>query len=191
MTAAAKVARSDLTAGTITTADSAASSCSPYFDLSELASPFSGSTTDGRDDFDLSCGGNGQESVFGVELAPGDSITIGMDSNTYDSRHQTAWGGDCPGDNVVQCTDDPDTLSHSWTNDQGSVQNVYFVVDAYSSSSGDFVLSWTIEGCESGHDQGKKQARFDTVFLRTQQKTASGTTWRPPRTSHRWDFQPR
>ena len=92
----------------------------------------------------LSCGGNGNEALFSIAIAPGDMLDIGMTANSYDSRHETRWGGDCPGINIVTCTDDPDTARHSWTNDQTTDQNVYFAIDAYSSGAGAFTLSWTV-----------------------------------------------
>ena len=113
-------------------------------DLARLRSPLSGDTSGSGDNYELSCGGRGNEAIFSLQLQPGQSVDIGMDSNTYDSRHETSWGGDCPGTNVVTCTDDPDTTRHQWTNDQGSVQTVFFVIDAYSSGSGAFTLSWTM-----------------------------------------------
>ena len=91
---------------------------------------------------EVACSGN--EKIFYVEVLPGGELTIGMTSNTYDSRHETRWGGSCPGDNPIACTDDPDTLQHSWTNTQGSTQTAFFIVDAYSSGSGDFVLAWNV-----------------------------------------------
>ena len=114
-------------------------------DLAGLTSPVNGSTLDEGDNYELSCGGAGTEAMFMLSLQPGGSIDIGMDDNTYDSRHETSWGGDCPGTNVVTCTDDPDTARHQWTNDQGSAQTVFFVIDAYSSGRGEFTLSWTAE----------------------------------------------
>merc|ERR1711881_704150 len=69
-------------------------------------------------------------------------FTIGMSSNVYDSRHETKWGGACPGTNSVQCTDDPDNLKHTWSNSQGTTQRVYFIIDAYSSGAGSFTLTW-------------------------------------------------
>ena len=119
-------------------------------DLAGLRSPVSGDTSTDGDNYQMSCGGSGTEAMFMLSLQPGESIDIGMDSNNYDSRHETSWGGDCPGTNVVTCTDDPDTARHQWTNDQGSAQTVFFVIDAYSSGSGSFTLSWTIAGDAGG-----------------------------------------
>ena len=117
--------------------------CGSVIDLRSLSSPHSASTAGGSDGHTTSCGGNGNEAIFGTVLQPGEILDIGMDSNDYDTRHETRWGGDCPGDNVVSCTDDPDDERHSWTNDQSQAQSVFFVVDAYSSGSGSFTLSWS------------------------------------------------
>ena len=121
-------------------------------DLARLQSPLTGDTSGSGDNYEMSCGGSGNEAMFSLSLRPGASIDIGMDDNTYDSRHETSWGGDCPGQNVVTCTDDPDTTRHQWTNDQGSAQTVFFVIDAYSSGSGTFTLSWTATGNSGGEE---------------------------------------
>ena len=117
--------------------------CDYSTDLLNTTSPLSGTTSGGSDTHGLSCGGAGNEAMFEAVLQPGEAIDIGMDSNAYDSRHETRWGGDCPGDNVVTCTDDPDTRRHRWINDQREPQTVFFAIDAYSSGAGDYVLSWT------------------------------------------------
>ena len=155
--------------------------------LDEYSSPISWTTSGTGDNYELSCGGHGNEYMVYYALPTGHTIDIGMDHNSCphlllplrvrsailavlpalivlahfslcccccgadDSRHETSWGGSCPGAHVVQCTDDPDTRRHQWTNDQGSTQNVFFVIDAYSSGSGSFQLSWTISsGGSSG-----------------------------------------
>jgi len=125
-----------------------ATSCSVAIDLltvdTSAGSQYDGNTNGNLNTEQTSCGGNGNEAIFTAVLQPGQAIDIGMDSNGYDSRHETKWGGACPGDNVVTCTDDPDTRRHSWTNDQTTAQPVFFTIDAYSSGSGDFHLSWSI-----------------------------------------------
>lgn len=172
-------------------ASGATTSGTESYNLATLTSPFSGTTTGASDDVTV-CG-QGRDVVFFIDLAAGSSLDIGQDSNNFDSRHSTRWGGssgssasDCvepawcgeialgwmtcddpgqgtpdscpcscgsdrgyigttPGNNSVSCTDDPDTLRHSWTNDQGQTERVYFIVDSYSSyGSGDFELSWYV-----------------------------------------------
>ena len=68
-----------------------------------------------------------------MDVPAGYIFTARQTVNDYDSMHETRWGGDCPGANVVTCTDDSDDLAHTWTNDQGSTERVYFIVDGYSS----------------------------------------------------------
>jgi hypothetical protein len=117
-------------------------------DLAQLQSPFTGDTSDSDDNYDLSCGGHGNDAIFSILLHRGHSLDIGMDLNSYDSRHETSWGGRCPGQNIVACQDD-DTRSQ-WTNDQGSAQTVFFVVEARSTLGvgigGPFSFSWTVSG---------------------------------------------
>merc|ERR1719223_1650 len=106
-------------------------------------------------DHALSCGGAGSEMVFVAAVQPGETIDVGMHDTTYDSMHETKWGGDCPGLNVVQCSDDPDTARHLWTNDQGSEQNVYFTVDAVDAGVvGEFTVTWDIGVVEDNTEDG-------------------------------------
>ena len=109
-----------------------------------MASPYSGTTTGGTDNVN-SCG-RGNDEVFFIDLQPGLIINIGQDSNAFDSKHETRWGGACPGDHQVHCTDDPDTERHHWANTQGQTERLYFIIDAFSSTGhGDFVLSWSVQ----------------------------------------------
>eukprot|EP01052_Picozoa_sp_SAG31_P009008 SAG31_NODE_465_length_15313_cov_10.762390_6_plen_111_part_00 len=39
-----------------------------------------------------SCGGHGSDVMFSIELQPGQTLDIGIDSDGYDSRHETSWG---------------------------------------------------------------------------------------------------
>ena len=91
----------------------------------------------------------GKEKVFYADVPAGNTITIQRTTTSFDSRHETRWGGgSCPGDTRVDCTNDPDTEQHTWTNDQGSTQRVYFIVKGYDSSrSGTFTLAWNQGVC--------------------------------------------
>jgi hypothetical protein len=105
------------------------------FDLATLTSPYTGTTV----------GRPSSKAVFGISLAPGARLTIGMTSNNFDSRHTTRWGGSCPGTTEVANTDDPDTLVHTWTNSQSSAEPVYFEIGPHGSSGpGTFVLEWSV-----------------------------------------------
>ena len=80
-------------------------------------------------------------------MNPGDTLTIGQTSNGFDSRHQLAYGGACPGTTPIECLDDPDTQSISWTNNFDVVKRVYFMIDGFplhSSNYGDFNIEWEI-----------------------------------------------
>ena len=48
------------------------------------------------------------ELIFMMDVPAGSIFTARQIVNDYDSMHETRWGGDCPGDNVMQCTDDSD-----------------------------------------------------------------------------------
>ena len=117
---------------------------SAVVDLSSVTSPYSGSTADLSNSIATSCGGNGNEAGFSIVVQSGASISIGMTTNGFDSRHELSYGGAFPGATSVVCRDDPDTQTEEWTNETGEAQTVYFLIDAYSSGSGSFTLAWTI-----------------------------------------------
>ena len=152
--------------------DAAGNTCSDYVDytcvgaatdLSTITSPFNATTVGASERYYSTCGGTGGERIFFVALEPGGTISIRQmnsclnEGNTdcagFDSVHETRWGGGCPGDNLVQCTDDPDSLVHSWTNDQNTTEMVYFVVNSYAPSGAgagvedpeDFRRNFTLE----------------------------------------------
>ena len=81
--------------------------------------------------------------VYFIDLPPSYTIEIWPGNVKFDTVHETRWGGTCPGDNIVACTDNP--VHHTWFNNQDSTQRVYFVVDGYSSAAhGQFDVTWTI-----------------------------------------------
>ena len=120
----------------------------------------SGATTGARNDYNTSCGGNGPESIFFLDLDPGYKLTIGQTSNNYDSRHQLAYGGSCPGINTVNCIDDPDTEAISWENRLDTAERVYFMIDnRYSSGHGDFTIAWNF------HEDSLIPYKYQKVYL--------------------------
>ena len=118
--------------------------CDSAVDLQSISSPFSGSTTSATNDYSTLCGGSGRESIFYLDMQPGETLTIGQTSNTFDSFHHLAYGGSCPGNTNIGCMDDSDTESVSWTNEFQTVERVYFMIDAYGSGSGSFTVEWAI-----------------------------------------------
>jgi hypothetical protein len=115
----------------------------PGLNLALTTSPYAGSTSSASDSFSISCG-RGRDQVFFIDLPHGQRLEIGQTTNSYDSTHTTRWGGACPGDHQISCTDDPDTRRHSWTNQNGQTERVYFIVDAFGSGSGSFTLTWSV-----------------------------------------------
>jgi len=122
------------------------------------------STVTGLNTHGTSCGGRGNEKIFFIDLPAGHQLTIGMSTNNYDSRHETRWGGSCPGQNAVRCTDDPDSLVHTWSNNQGSTQRTYFVVDAYSTGRGTFTLTWSTRATCLGVSTSTADAGYNDNF---------------------------
>ncbi|CAK0887120.1 unnamed protein product [Prorocentrum cordatum] len=60
-------------------------SCSAAIDLSTVSSPYVGTTVTGMNTHATSCGGNGNEQIFYIDVPSGSTLKIGMFSNTYDS----------------------------------------------------------------------------------------------------------
>ena len=117
--------------------------CDSAVDLRSISSPFYGSTRSARNDYST-CSGSGRERIFYLDMQPGEALTIGQTYNTFDSVHQLAYGGPCPGNTNIACRDDPDTERFSWTNEFQTVERVYFMIDGYSTTSrGSFILEWT------------------------------------------------
>lgn len=120
--------------------------CSMATDLATISSPYSSSTASEPNDFTFTCGSDrgAPDKVFFYDLGPAQELSIWQSSNNYDSMHQLRRGGECPGEAVVACTDDPDTRAHSWLNTDSSPQRVYFIVSGYGSSRGAFTLRWEV-----------------------------------------------
>ena len=111
-------------------------------DLGTITSPYAGTTTGQANDVALSCGGNAPEQGFSASLAPGGSITIGIDRAAYDTRHELRVGGDYPGDVSVICADNPAT--DVYINTGATAVMVYYIVDAYGATHGGFTLAWVV-----------------------------------------------
>ena len=62
----------------------------------------------------------------------------------YDSMHQLSVGGNCPGETVISCLDDPDEEPMYYTNDGSESVVAFFIVDAYSNAVGPFTLQWDL-----------------------------------------------
>ena len=77
-------------------------------------------------------------------MRPGEKLTIGQTYNNFDSWHQLAYGGSCPGNTNIICKNDPDIESVSWTNEFQTIERVYFMIDAYNGGKGSFTIGWTI-----------------------------------------------
>ncbi len=92
-----------------------------------------------------SCGNSGNDMVFVMVVPDGNTASIYQYFNNIDSRHSLRWGGNCPGDNLVGCIDDPDYTQYTWSNCTGSAQNLYFVVGNYfiGGTCGNFKLRWS------------------------------------------------
>jgi hypothetical protein len=149
-----------------------ATSCDSGGSVTNLAaqtSPLSADTSGHGDHYNPSCswpgrsgpqtpGQGGPDALYGLVLGPGQTLEIGLDSVDYATGHtvhELSWGGGCCGEGssggtVVACEMPGEyggnpTSRHSWTNDQGAAEPVYFAVDGYHNNNhGPFVLSWSV-----------------------------------------------
>ena len=135
--------------------------CSGVIDLASLTSPVTGSTTYANNDFVLDCLSftSAKDVIYSIQVPAGATLSIGQTSNTYDSQHSLRYGNVCPGDELIVCSDDPDTQTETWVNDTGADQTVYWIQSAYGSGSGDYTLSWTMTPL-SVDDQTLKQFTY-------------------------------
>jgi hypothetical protein len=116
----------------------------PSVDLASIISPYSGSILDSY----VSLGGSGPERGFSAVLQPDQRIRINQVSNTFDSVHALRYGGGYPGiASVDNCENNNEFEEAAYTNSGTAAVKVYFVVEAYysSTSEGDFELAWVID----------------------------------------------
>ena len=58
--------------------------------------------------------------------------------------HQLSVGGNCPGETVITCLDDPDEEPMSYMNGGSEPVTAFFIVDAYNNAAGPFTLEWDL-----------------------------------------------
>ena len=116
--------------------------CSTAQYLGAVSGTYSGTTAGAANDIST-CRTGSPDKVFYFSVANGYTIDIWEPSNGYDEYEYVGYGATCPG-TQIQCWDN-DGLAHTvWTNNTGSTQNVWWIQDGYSNSSGTFNLQWTI-----------------------------------------------
>ena len=118
--------------------------CGSIVDLSTLTSPYSNSTVGAGNDFTTCAGGTAEDQIYYIDVPTGYTITIGQNSNNYDTYHSVYYGGSCPGSIEITCTDFSETTSTVWQNCTGSTQRVYWIQDGYSSYEGNYTLAWSL-----------------------------------------------
>jgi hypothetical protein len=120
--------------------------CPGVLHLAALTSPYSGSTRNAPDFFAPSCTSSSQagDVVLMYTLAAGSSIRLRQPTNDYDSIHELRYGGDCPGENTVQCFDDPDRIMVEWTNGGDAAEDVYYIQTGFYASEGAFTVEWEV-----------------------------------------------
>jgi hypothetical protein len=82
--------------------------CAKVVDLFEIeGNTYNGMTNGAMNDYNVSCGGNGEEQIFKHTVRPGATIVIKQERNFFDSVHELRVGSECPGENIVKCVNDP------------------------------------------------------------------------------------
>jgi hypothetical protein len=119
--------------------------CAGVIDLSTLTSPLNATTESAVHDYDQDClNTTAPDVVYSILVPAENTLTIVQLSNDYDSVFRVAYGGTCPGENLINCTDDPEFDPIHWYNDTCQDQTVYWVQSGYSSQSGNFELEWMV-----------------------------------------------
>jgi hypothetical protein len=54
------------------------------------------------------------------------------------------YDGDCPGENIIRCADDPDLEIMVWQNLDLEWKFVYLVIDSFEFEAGSFTLDWKV-----------------------------------------------
>ncbi len=120
--------------------------CSNAQDLATLTSPYAATTVGYTNDISgVGCLNASPDRIFYIDVPPAGTLVISTPTDNYDSRHRVAYGGACPGATQIDCIDDPDNAVTTWVNATGSMQRVYWVQEAFSTTvSGTFTLQWTL-----------------------------------------------
>lgn len=119
--------------------------CTGAIDLGGETSPLAGTTVGATHDYDQDClNTTAPDVVYSIMVPKGYTLNIGQTVNDYDSKYRVGYGGNCPGDTLINCTDDPDISSVTWSNDTCADQVVYWVQSGYSTQSGTFELEWSL-----------------------------------------------
>src|SRR5690606_22407283 len=92
--------------------------CDGVIDLGSLVSPINGTTVGANNNFVVDCltSTSVADVVYSIVVPDGYTLSIGQTENGYDSKHRLAYGGACPGENLVACIDDPEFNSVTWVN---------------------------------------------------------------------------
>ncbi|WP_262494176.1 MopE-related protein, partial [Flavobacterium caeni] len=120
--------------------------CALAIDLATQTSPINGTTVGSADNYDPSCNTSiatvGPDMFYKVDVPVGFTLVIGLTASSYDSVHSVHYGT-CATNTSIVCTD-TEIVNHTWVNDTGSTQTVYWVQDAWSSGTGTYTLAWTL-----------------------------------------------
>ena len=155
-------------------------SCNNAQDLSQLTSPYSSSTVGYKSNFSF-CSMYSPDRIFYMDVPNGSTLNIGQTYNDFDSRHSIRIGGSCPGNTELFCVDDPDIQTHTYVNTTGSVQRVYFILGGYSSSYGNFMLSWKLSAPAkpiADFASDKTSVQYGSYINFTDQSSGIPTSWK-------------
>ncbi|NUY82713.1 Ig-like domain-containing protein, partial [Flavobacterium sp. MAH-1] len=121
--------------------------CETATSLDALTSPVSGATTGLADNYSPSCnststGDIGPDKFYSITVPANYTLVIGLTASNYDSVHSGFYGS-CASQTELFCSD-TEIVDHTWTNNTGSTQTVYWVQDSWYTGSGTFTLAWTL-----------------------------------------------
>ncbi|WP_271856119.1 T9SS type A sorting domain-containing protein [Patiriisocius marinus] len=158
--------------------------CEGAIDLALETSPLSASITMGVSNTDeTSClRPQGRDLFYKILVPDTYEFSINQVSNTFDSVHRVAYGGTCPGDTELICTDGGEFDVTEWTNDTGADQTVYIIIENYYTNLyGDFTMQWSVEA---------PPACLEPTVLLVSNVTTAGATvsWTPGDTETTWEY---
>ncbi|RZJ66950.1 MAG: T9SS type A sorting domain-containing protein [Flavobacterium sp.] len=121
--------------------------CATATSLNALTSPVSGSTMGLADNYSPSCnstsvGDIGPDKFYSITVPANYTLVMGLTASNYDSVHSIFYGS-CTTQTELFCSD-TEIVNHTWVNNTGETQTVYWVQDSWYTGTGTFTLAWTL-----------------------------------------------
>ena len=120
-------------------------SCENAQDLSNLTSPYNGTTTGYRSNFTFCGMGDAPDRIFYIDVPAFKQLSIGLQYCSFYPKESLRIGDGCPGSTEVFCIAGYDGQMHKYINTTSNTIRAYFIVSGYNSyDKGSFSISWNL-----------------------------------------------